>query len=165
MKWILLSVYFVTALLVASIVLAFVYFEETKPYADLYGNHAGVLGLFVSIIGFALTVWTVYETLKVSTKAQKETAAAVNAARKETKELLEKVRTKMMGETCEQALFYAMEARKSVGKGNWPVAVERCHDARYLATRLFGFREITDAEREAIRTVLEDLKSTIAFME
>ena len=165
MKWILLSVYCVAGLLVVSIVLALVFVEQTRPVVDFYANHASVLGLLVSIIGFALTMWTVYETLKVSTKAQRETSVAVREARQETMELLERIRIKMMGDTCEQAFWFATEARHAIRAATWLRAAERCHDAQILASRLTSFRDLTDAERISIRTAVENLRSTIAFIE
>lgn len=40
MKWILRSVICVSAVLAALIVLAVIFVEETKPFVDLYANHA-----------------------------------------------------------------------------------------------------------------------------
>jgi hypothetical protein len=61
--------------------LSFIFFKESKPFVDSYGNHASVLGLLVSVVGFALTLWTVLETLRVNAKAQEELRKQVNAVR------------------------------------------------------------------------------------
>src|ERR1022692_1412707 len=164
MKWLLLSTFCLSAALVVAGVLVLVYPDESKPSIDSYANHASVMGFFVSVVGFVLTVWAVFETLRVSTKAQKATQEAVNAARQETRDLLDKIRIKMMGDTCEQAYLYASEARHAIRPENWLRAVERCHDARKLATRLLTFRDLNEVERIAIRAVVDDLKITIAFI-
>jgi len=165
MKWILIATFCASVAILVTGVLALVYLDESKPYIDRYANHAGVLGLFVSVIGFGLTVWTVFETLRVSTKAQREIQAAVGDARKETKEFLGKIRIKMMEDTCDQAYSFAAEARHAIRTGSWLRAVEKCHDARQLGLRLLTFRELLETERVAIRVVVNDLKTTIAFIE
>ena len=71
MKWLLTALCCVSAALVTAGALGFVYLNETKPYIDLYANHFSVLGFFVSVVGFILTV-AVFETLRVSKKAQGE---------------------------------------------------------------------------------------------
>ena len=45
---------FVSAVAVLA-VHALVLFDETKPFMERYGNHASVIGLLVSVVGFVLT--------------------------------------------------------------------------------------------------------------
>src|SRR5438270_11725628 len=92
-----------SAVLVLAGVLAFVFQDETKPHIDHYPNFASVLGFFVSVVGFVLTVAAVFETLRVSRAAQHEIQKAAAEARQETKDLLAKIRVKMMEDTCDQA--------------------------------------------------------------
>ncbi len=165
MKWILITIFCSSAALVLTGALALFYFDESKLYVDRYANHAGVLGLLVSVIGFGLTVWTVFETLKVSTKAQREIKQAVSEARAETREFLGKIRIRLMEDTSDQAYAFAVDARYAIRIGSWLRAAEKCYDARQFASRLLNFRDLLDIERDSIGTVVEDLKITIAFIE
>jgi hypothetical protein len=56
MNWVRPAIYVASGAVLSSLFLAIHYREETKGIADLYGNHASVLGLAVSVVGFALTV-------------------------------------------------------------------------------------------------------------
>src|SRR5262249_40175417 len=64
MRWIHVLLYSACFVLLALASL-FSFSSESKPFVDSYGNHASVLGLMVSVVGFALTLWTVLETLQV----------------------------------------------------------------------------------------------------
>jgi hypothetical protein len=147
------------------VIISLTLFDDTKGTADRYGNHASIIGLFVSIVGFALTVWTVLETLRLNTKSQDETRRQVAAARQETRGLLDNIRAKAMSDTCEQAYHYATEARHAIRLSFWVRAAERCQDARQQTLTLLNFQDLRDHERTPIRAVVEDLKTVIAFIE
>ncbi|MCI0462619.1 MAG: hypothetical protein L0Z62_37185 [Gemmataceae bacterium] len=143
---------------------ALLFHEATRPFADLYGNHASVLGLGVSVIGFALTVWTVLETLRVTTDARKAIKQEAARARAETRSLLANIRLKSLGDTCDQALFVAAEAENAISNATWPRAAERCEDIRRLTLRLLTFPELTQEEQAVFRTGVEDLKTVVSFI-
>jgi hypothetical protein len=86
-------------------------------------------------------------------------------SREETHALLDKIRNRMMEDTCEHAFLYASEARHAIRSGSWLRAAERCDDARQLAARLLNFADLGDPERTAIRSIVEDLRTTSAFIE
>jgi uncharacterized membrane protein len=165
MKWLLIALCCLSAALVVAGVLGFVYVEETKPFVDFYANHFSVLGFFVSIVGFILTVAAVFETLRVSKKGQEEIQTAAREAREETRELLAKIRLKIMEDVCDQTYSFATEARHAIRTGSWLRVVERCHDARQLALRLLTFRDLADVERDVLLAVVDGLKTTVAFIE
>jgi hypothetical protein len=165
MKWLLVALIVLSTALIVGGALTFVYWEECKPFIDAYANHASVLGFFVSVVGFILTVWAVFETLRVSTKAQIAVQEAVIEARQETRLLLDKIRSRMMEDTCEQAFLFASKARYAIRSSSWLRAAERCDDARQLTARMLTFPDLTETERVALRAIIEDLKTTIAFIE
>ena len=114
MKWLLIATCCFSAILLFAGVLVFIYPDQTKPFIDDYANHASVFGFLLSILGFILTIWAVFETLRVSRKAQKAIHEAVIGARHETKLLLDKIRLRMMEDTCEQSFRAACDARKAI---------------------------------------------------
>lgn len=153
------------AVLVCAGVAGFVYEEEIKPYVDRYANMASVLGFFVSVVGFILTVSAIFETLRVTKQAQREVQHAALEGREEARRLLDNIRIKMLEDTCDQAYSFAMEGRNAIRTGSWLRAIEKCHDARQLATRLLIFQDLLDNERAAIRAIVDEVRTTIAFME
>ena len=165
MKWLLIATCCFSATLLIAGILVFVYPDKTKPYIDDFANRASVFGFFVSVIGFILTVWAVFETLRVSTKAEKEIQGAGIEARQETRALLTKIRDRIMEETCEQAIIFASDAQHAIRSGSWLRAAERCADARKLAARLLSFSELSEAERILIRALVEDLSTTNTWIE
>lgn len=158
MNWVRPTIYVAGGLVFLFLLIVLFFPEATRPLADLYGNHASVLGLLVSVIGFALTVWTVLE-------AQKAIRQEAAKARKETRKLLANIRVKSLGDTCDQALFVAAEAKNAISTLSWQRAAERCEDARRLTLRLLAFPELTQEEQTVFRTVVEDLKAAVSFIE
>lgn len=123
------------------------------------------MALLVSILGFGLTVWTILETRRATTAAQVKLQNEIDKTRQETKDLVKRIRLKSLENACEQAFFFASEARHAIRSMQWLRAAERCSDARQLASRLPYFPELTDAERTPLRAAVEDLKSVAAFIE
>jgi hypothetical protein len=158
MRWLRPILVLACVLALVSLLLVFAFHDDTRPFVDPIANHASVLGLAVSVVGFALTVWTILDTMRASREAILE-------AKKETKNLLLRIRGQLMGETCDQAFYFATGARQAVREGAWRRAAEQCQDARQLSARLLHFRELTPAERTAIRDLMEDLKTAVAFIE
>jgi hypothetical protein len=165
MKWLLALLCVLSVAIVIAGVLILVYHDETKAIIDQYANLASVLGLFVSLVGFILTVSAVFETLRVSKQARQEIQKAAAEARKETKLTLDKIRLRMMEDTCEHAFLAASDARKAIRSSDWLRAIERCQEARRLASRLVAFGDLTEIERTLIRKAIDELKATISFIE
>ena len=140
-------------------------FDETKPFMDRYANHATVYGLLVSVVGFMLTVGTVLETRRLNRRAQQKLQNQVEEARRETRELILKIRNRSMGDLCEQAYSFASEARYAIRSSNWLRAAERCQDARSHAQRLLSYPDLKDRERVQIRAAVEDLRSVVSLIE
>jgi hypothetical protein len=148
----------IVALLIAG---AWICYDTTKPLVDRFGNHASVLGLVVSVVGFAFTVWAVLETLRASTKAQQEVAKA----RQETKDLLLTLRSKLMGETADAALYFAKDARHAVRTGPWIRVAERCLDAKLQTSRLLSFPGLQEQEKTQLRAAVDDIGLLTVFIE
>ena len=174
------TIYLVTGLaifsIIAAAVFAIMYDDAAKPWIDAYGNLASMLGLMVSVGGFALTVWTIAETLRVTKKTQEELRLQIEKSRqelrqqidsnrKETINLLASIRAKSLDDTCFQASSDAAEARAAIQSASWQLAIEKCRKARKFALHLLGYPLLIESEVLMIRGITEDLKTLIAFIE
>lgn len=165
MKWLLVATCCFFLALVLTGVFAFHYRDQTQPYINDYANHASVLGFFVSVVGFILTVWAVLETLRVSNRAEKEIEIAFAKTQSATNALLDKIRGRMIEDTCEQAILFASLAQDAIRSGLWFRVVETCTYSRRLGVRLLDFSDLSESECTAIREILEELSSSIAWIE
>ncbi|MEK6262641.1 MAG: hypothetical protein AABP62_28935 [Planctomycetota bacterium] len=141
------------------------YFEATKPFVDHYANHSSLFGLLLSVVGFGVTVWTVFETLRVNAKSQEELQTQIQAARQETKALLSRIQLKSMGDLCEHAFYLATEARIAIRSETWHRVVDICDRARQHALQILDYDDLNDSERIPIRATVEDLKTVVNFVE
>jgi hypothetical protein len=157
--------YLLFLLSIVAIICCFIFFTSTKPYIDRYANHASVAGLVISGVGFVSTILVVVEAARTSKQAQEEVQKRVDIARTEARELIEKIRLRGFESACEQALFVATEARHAIRSEAWLRAAEKCDKARTLALRLLSSTDLSDLERTPIRAVVEDLRTTVAFIE
>jgi hypothetical protein len=150
---------------VAIVVLAIIFRREVFPIIDETANTASVVGLLVSVVGFALTVWTVYETQRVSQEAQLQIEKEVAAARKETRQAVEKIALQLLQAEIEGSYRLITEARLAIQDGRWSRAAEKCQDARQSVVRLAAYRHLGEQERLAYVVGAENLQLTIGFME
>jgi len=137
----------------------------TKEFVDAYANHATMLGLVVSVVGFGLTVWTLKAGIRANKRAQDKIQQEVEKVRQEAMEMIEKIRSKSLQYTCDQAIFLVEEARYAIRTKNWLRAVEKTGDARRLALDLLGFSALVETERTPMRSIVEDLRTTVSFIE
>lgn len=163
MRWIRPILYSCSILLGGTLIVALVFYRETKPFVDRFGNHASVIGLVISVVGFTLTVWAVLETLRVSREAKVAIQAEIKRSAQERRELLARLRLRVLADTCEQASLFASEARHAIRAQVWLRAAERSQDARLLTARLLSFSDLTAPER--LRAIVEDLRAVASFIE
>ncbi len=161
-KW---FVYGIASFLILATFFSFAYLQETKFYVDLYANHSSVGGLSISIAGFILTIWTVSEGARANKLAQAQIKIEAEQAREETRKLLSKIRLSSIRDLCDQTQSYTDEARHAIRTNLWMRAAEKCGDARKLVLRLLDFPDLIDEERTSLRAIVEDLQTTISFIE
>lgn len=146
--------------------LSMVFFrQEVFAAIDRFANTASVLGLLVSIVGFILTLWTVRETQRVSREAQQQIEKEVAAARRETRQAVEKIALQLLQAECEGIYRLLMEARRSIRDGQWVRAAERCQEARQGLVHLGAYRHLYSEEKDAFTAAADELWETIAFIE
>ncbi|MGH7221678.1 MAG: hypothetical protein ACRELF_00455 [Gemmataceae bacterium] len=139
--------------------------QEVFAFIDRLANTASVLGLLVSIIGFVLTLWTVYETQRASRQAQNQIEKEVAAARRETQQAVEKIALQLLQAECEGIYRLLMEPRRAIRDGQWVRAAERCQEAKQGLVHLGAYRHLDRQEKESFATGADDLQATIAFIE
>lgn len=143
-----------------------------RPFLEMLGNLAGVWGLWVSVVGFGLTFWTIFETRRVSREEQQKTQAAiaaareetqraVAAARKETREAVEKIALQLLQDECEAAHRLVSDATKAAQEKNWLRALDRFEEARRMVVLLASFPQLNTGEKQALATGRDDLRITI----
>jgi hypothetical protein len=127
---------FVVAISVVSLVgtLVFALFNRED---SAFANFASIWGLFVGLIGFTVTIYTLFETQRTSRKAQQEiqeatlgaqeaiqkaaTAAqeAVKNAQEQTRYVLERVRHGVREADFSTLHMWVRELRTAAGLGDW----------------------------------------------
>lgn len=138
---------------------------EVSAFIDRFANTASVLGLLVSIIGFVLTLWTVYETQRASREAQRQIENEVNAARRETQQAVDKIALQLLQAECESIYRLLSEARRAIPDGQWERCAEKCRDAKQAIIRLDAYRHVENEEKALFAAGAADLETTIAFIE
>ncbi len=141
------------------------FIRELSAFIDRFANLASVLGLVVSIIGFMLTLWTVYETQRVSQNAQRQIEREVAAARKETRQAVEKIALQLLQAECEGIYRLLMEARRAIHDGQWIRSAEKCLESKQAIIRLGAYRQLESNEKLLFANGADDLQATIAFIE
>jgi hypothetical protein len=107
----------------------------------------------------------VYETKRVSQAAQRQIEREVAAARKETRQAVEKIALQLLKAECESIYRLLMEARRAIHEGEWVRCVEKCLESKQAIIRLGAFRLLESQEKSQFATGAIDLQETIRFIE
>lgn len=158
-------------LLAVTFVVAYVY-RENGPFA----NFAGIWGLFVGLIGFVVTIYTLFETQRVSRQAQEEiqkaTVAAqqeiqkaardaqeaVKAAQEQTRQILDRVRHGVREADFRVLHMWVRELRNAAAVGDWHRAIVFAQECPELAERLRHAEGLENAERLGLREGADNLR-------
>jgi len=159
------TVYGMAGILIVGSFLLVIYFQETKFYVDVYANHATVVGLILGIAGFALTIWTLFEGIRINEQSQNQVKEEISRYRREMSGLLDDIRSLAFRDSCDQAYSCLEQARHAIRADLRLRAIEKTEDARKFVLRVLEFTELLDSERTALRAIVEDLLSTISFIE
>ena len=154
-----------SALLILGSLLLVIEFDKTKYYVDLYANHATVVGLMLGLAGFILTIWTLFEGLRVNRESQRQVQVELGKYRAELERLLENIRSQTFREACDQAYSCLEQSRHAIRTNDKLRAIEKTEDARKFVLRVLEFNDLVGSEREALRAHVIDLLSTISYIE
>ena len=105
------------------------------------------------------------ETMRATQEAQKRIEAEVGQSRRETHQLLSRVRLQYLDGVCESAVTFALDARQAIRSRTWFRAADRCSDARRYGLRLMSIPELLAEEVLALRPCADDLLAVVEFIE
>ncbi len=141
-----------------------------------FANVASIWGLFVGLIGFIVTIYTLFETQRVSRKAQQEVQAATMAAQQaiqqaardaqeavknaqeQTRQVLERVRHGIREADFMTLHMWVRELRTAAGRGDWHKALFFAEECPAVAERLQNAEGLQDKERRDIREGVDNLR-------
>lgn len=141
-----------------------------------FANIAGIWGLFVGLIGFAATIYTLFETQRVSRKAQLEVNAAtvqaqhaiqkaaheaqeaVKNTQEQTRLILERVRHGVREADFWTLHTWVRELRAAAGLGDWHRALFFADECPAVAERLRNAEGLVNDERIALREGADNLR-------
>jgi ElaB/YqjD/DUF883 family membrane-anchored ribosome-binding protein len=159
-------------LLLALTLLIALYYRENSIFA----NVASIWSLFVGLIGFIVTIYTLFETQRVSRKAQEEVQEAtveaqkaiqkaaseaqesVQNAQEQTRQVLERVRHGVRDADFSTLHMWVRELRTAAGRGDWPRAFLFAQECPLVAERLRNAEGLEDGERQRLREGADNLR-------
>jgi hypothetical protein len=168
--WVLVLVLGVV-LLVLTLAVALGYREN-----GTFANFASIWGLFVGLIGFIVTIYTLFETQRVSRKAQREIQAAtaeaqqaiqkaaseaqeaVKNAQEQTRQVLERVRHGVREADFSTLHMWVRELRTAAGQGDWQRALLFAEECPAVAERLRHAEGLEEDERIGLREGADNLR-------
>jgi ElaB/YqjD/DUF883 family membrane-anchored ribosome-binding protein len=148
------------------------YNRENSTFASV----ASIWGLFVGLIGFVVTIYTLFETQRVSRKAQQEIQAAtveaqqaiqkaareaqeaVKNAQEQTRQVLDRVRHGVREADFSTLHMWVRDLRTAANGGAWHRALLFAEECPTVAERLGNAEGLEDSEREGLRVGADDLR-------
>lgn len=124
-----------------------------RPVLEAMGNVASVWGFWVSVVGFGFTLWTVYETKRIT-----------RAARQETRENVERIALQLLQGDCEAVVRVLVDGLDAVPARNWGRVLDKFREAQRLFTRVRQFDQLQDVEKDAFRTGVENLSAAMRHL-
>lgn len=152
------------SLALAALTVAGVVLTLAKPeFTHAFGDTASVWGLWVSLVGFILTVWAVLETQRATREAQEKVAVAVADSRRETKQAVQKIALQLLREECESFSRLIHEAIRASEGQHWASVEEKFQEAQRLTTRLVLHRGLETDEKTVLMGAQSDLEQTVKY--
>jgi hypothetical protein len=174
--WVLVLVFGVL-LLGLTFVIA-LYHRESGTFA----NVASIWGLFVALIGFVVTIYTMFETQRVNRNAQREVQEttlaaqraiqeaarkaqeAVKNAQEQTRQFLERVRRGVREADFSTLRIWLRELRNAARLGDWHRALLLAEECPAVAERLRNAEGLEAGERQGLREGADNLRLLQAYI-
>ena len=150
--------------------------------SSTFANVASIWGLFVGLIGFIVTIYTLFETQRVSRKAQgevqkatveaqqkieeaaKQAQDAVKEAQEQTRQVLERVRSGAREATYWTLLMWMKNLRQAAMQRDWPRALLFAEECPAVGERLVRAEGLSANERKGLRERIDDVRLLHAFI-
>jgi hypothetical protein len=164
-------------LLVVTLLIA-LYNQENSCFA----NFASIWGLFVSLFGFTATICTMFETQRVTRKAQREvqeatlaaqeaiqkaaseTQEAVKRAQEQIRQVLERVRHSVREADFSTLRMWVRELNTALRQGVWHRALHLAVECPAFAERLSRAEGLEDSERNGLREGADNLRLLVEYI-
>jgi ElaB/YqjD/DUF883 family membrane-anchored ribosome-binding protein len=154
------------------------YYRENSTFA----NVASIWGLFVGLIGFSVTIYILFETQRVSRKAQQEVQTAtveaqqaiqkaareaqeaMKNAQEQTRQVLERVRHGVREADFSTLHMWVRELRTAASGGDWHRALLFAEECPAVIERLRNAEGLEDSERQGLREGADNLRLVQAYI-
>jgi hypothetical protein len=176
LAWVLVLV--VGGVLLSFTVVIALHYRESSTF----GNFASIWGLCVGIIGFSVTIYTLFETQRLSRTAQREIQAATTEAQKaiqkaaseaqeavkdaheQTRLVLERVRHGVRDADFWTLRMWIRELRTAAGLGDWHRALFFAEECPAVAERLRRAERLEEDESQSLREGADNLRLVQAYI-
>lgn len=160
-----ISVSVVLGLILTPLVLLVVPWAAVRAWSDPWGNIASVTGLLVSVLGFALTIWTILETQRISRRAEQEITAAVIRSQQETRAFIARIGIQLLNDETQWAHRLVADLRQASRDCQWLLAIERCQQTKRACLRLLANPHLTGDEQLNLRESADELDLLPGYLE
>jgi hypothetical protein len=148
------------------------YHQDNSTFA----NVGSIWGLFVGLIGFAVTIYTLFETKRASREAQQEiqkatveaqqrieaaarqAQEAVKQAQEQTRQVLERVRHGVREADFATLRMWVRELRTAARLGDWHRALLFAEECPAVVERLRNAAGLEDSERQGLSQGADNLR-------
>jgi hypothetical protein len=166
-----------TVLLGITLVVALFQRESTT-----FANFASIWGLFVGLIGFGVTIYTLFETQRVSRKAQQEiqaatveaqrkieeaaakTQEAVKDAQEQTRQVFERVRFGVREAAYWTLLMWLKNLRQATMQRDWARALLIAEESPTVGERLVRAEGLSASERRSLSAGIDNVRLLHSFI-
>jgi hypothetical protein len=136
--------------------MAFPRLEVTVDWSfwSQYGNYASVVGLIVSVLGFAFTIWQVIKSRKVAEEAKVIAREAIN-----------RISTHLFFTQVTTAIKLIQELRNFSRLKQWHRAIDRCEEVRILLADFAVDPRLLYDEQQEVSIAVDDLTLVMQHLE
>jgi hypothetical protein len=139
--------------------------------SSAFANFAGIFGLCVGVVGFAVTIYTLVETQRVSRKAEAaivEAAAraerTVRQAQQQMRRAIDLARRSVRNAESADLLRRVRELQQAAEHRDWHRALFQADECARLARSLAADESLGAATMAALRARAEDMAEVRAFI-
>ena len=117
-----------------------------EPLLTAYGNLASIVGLILTIMGFAFTAWKIIQTRRSAEEATRIAKGAIA-----------QISTRLFSNQIADGVRLASELKNTCRMEQWERAIDRCEQLRLLLASVVEDRNIRPDESNYISVAIDDL--------
>ena len=143
------------------------YLRDSSPVS----NFSSIGGLCVSLVGFAITIYTMHQTRRIARESQQKVEEAVaraeqtvNDAREQSRRGIELIRKEVWKSDHDRLRSLLRDIRKAVTERDWPRVLICAEETPRLTTRLAAIADLAPDDQKQFRAWADDLRSLEVFV-